>query len=103
MAETVIVAKLSNLKDGEVKGAKLNGEEIALYRQGNEVFATSDICTHEDCVISENYDVQGEEVECTCHGSHFNIKTGENTVPPAAEPLKTYPVRIEDEDVLIEV
>lgn len=103
MSEAVKAAKLSDLKEGEVKGVKLNGEEIALYRQGDEVFATSDICTHADCVISENYDVQGEEVECTCHGSHFNIKTGENTVPPAAEPLKTYPVRIEDEDVLIEV
>ncbi|MCH7541375.1 non-heme iron oxygenase ferredoxin subunit [Patescibacteria group bacterium] len=103
MSEVVKAAKLSDLKDGQVKGVKLNGEEIALYRQGNEVFATSDICTHEDCVISENYDVQGEEVECTCHGSHFNIKTGENTVPPAAEPLKTYTTKVEGDDVLIEV
>src|SRR3990172_10604844 len=96
-------AKLSDLKEQEVTRVKINGAEIALYRLGDEVFATSDICTHADCVISENYDVQGEEVECTCHGSHFNIKTGENTVPPAAEPLKTYPVKIEDDDILIEV
>ncbi|OGY25684.1 MAG: hypothetical protein A2Z11_04510 [Candidatus Woykebacteria bacterium RBG_16_43_9] len=97
------VASLSDLKEGEVRGVKIDSEEIALYRLGNEVLATSDICTHAECIISENYDVQGEEVECTCHGSHFNIKTGENTVPPAAEPLKTYPVKIEDDDILIEV
>ena len=102
MAEFKPGAKLSELKDGEVKGVKVGGEEIALYRIGDEVFATSDICTHEQCVISENYDVQGEEVECTCHGSHFNIKSGENTVPPAAEPLKTYPVNIKGDDVLVE-
>ena len=96
------VAKLSELKDGQVKAIKLNGEEIALFRLGGEVSATSDICTHEQCVISENYYIDGEEVECTCHGSHFNIKTGENTVPPAAEPLKTYPVKIEGDDVLVE-
>ncbi|OGY26295.1 MAG: hypothetical protein A2Z11_02460 [Candidatus Woykebacteria bacterium RBG_16_43_9] len=95
-------AKLSELKDGEVKGVKLNGEEIALYCLGDKVFATSDICTHEQCVISKNYYIDGEEVECTCHGSHFNIKTGENTVPPAAEPLKTYPTKIEGDDVLVE-
>lgn len=97
------VAKLSELKDSEVKGVKVNGEEIAIYRVGNEVFATSDICTHAECVISENYDVQGEEVECTCHGSKFNVKTGENTVPPAAEPLKTYPTKIEGDNILVEV
>src|SRR4030067_3715868 len=97
------VASLSDLKEGEVRGVKIDSEEIALYRLGNEVLATSDICTHAECIISENYDVQGEEVECTCHGSHFNIKTGENTVPPAAEPPKTYPVKIEDDDILIEV
>jgi len=103
MSDFQKAAKLSELKDGEVKGVKLNGEEIALYRLGDEVFATSDICTHEQCVISENYYIDGEEVECTCHGSHFNIKTGENTVPPAAEPLKTYPTKVEDDDVLIEI
>ena len=97
------VAKLSELREGEVKGVKVNGEEIALYKIGNEVFATSDICTHEDCVISENFDVQGEEVECTCHGSHFNIKTGENTTPPAAEPLKTYPTKVEGDDIFVQV
>ena len=102
MAEFKKAAKLSELKDGEVKGVKLNGKEIALYRLGDQVFATSDICNHEQCVISENYYVDGEEVECTCHGSHFNIKTGENTVPPAAEPLKTYSVKIEGEDILVE-
>ena len=70
---------------------------------GDEVFATSDTCTHEQCVISENYYIEGEEVECTCHGSHFNIKTGENTVPPAAEPLKTYKTKVVGEDVLVEI
>src|SRR3990167_8946367 len=103
MAQFQKVAKISELKENQVKGVKLNGEEIALFRLGGEVFATSDICTHEQCVISENYYIDGEEVECTCHGSHFNIKTGENTVPPAAEPLKTYPVKIAGDDVLIEV
>ena len=60
------------------------------------------ICTHEQCVISENYDVQGEEVECTCHGSQFNVKTGANILPPAAEPLKTFKVLVEDEEVFVE-
>ena|SRR3989344_5228270 len=103
MAEFKKVAKIGELKENEVKGVRIDSQEIALYRQRNEVFATSDICTHEQCVISENYYIEGEEVECTCHGSHFNIKTGENTVPPAAEPLKTYKTKVVGEDVLVEI
>src|SRR3990167_2582268 len=103
MKEFKKVGKLNELEEGSVKGIKLNCEELPLYRLGNKIFATSDICTHEQCVISENYYIDGEEVECTCHGSHFNIKTSENTVPPAAEPLKTYPTKVEDDDVLIEI
>jgi nitrite reductase/ring-hydroxylating ferredoxin subunit len=44
-----------------------------------------------------------EEVECTCHGSKFNIKTGVNTAPPAAENLPTYQTKIEGDDVYVEV
>ncbi len=96
-------AKNSEIKDGEVKGVKIASEEIALYRLGDEVFATGNICTHEQCVISENNYVDGEEVECTCHGSRFNIKSGENTGPPAFEPLKTYPVKVEGDDILVDI
>ena len=103
MANFQKAVSLSELKDGEVKGIKIRGEQIALYRLGDEVLATSDICTHEECIISDNFYIEGEEVECTCHGSRFNIKSGENTVPPAAEPLKTYKVKIEGEEVLVEV
>lgn len=103
MSETVKVAKLPNLKEGEVKVVNVGGGEVALYRIGDEVFATENICTHAGCVISENNNIEGEEVECTCHGSRFNIKTGAVTNPPAAEPLKTYSIKVEGEDVLVEI
>jgi len=103
MTEFQKVAKLNELKDGEVKGVRVGREEIALYRLGDEVLATTDLCTHEYCVISENSNLEGEEVECTCHGSKFNIRSGENTLPPAAEALKVYKTKVEGEDVLVEV
>lgn len=104
MAEFKNVAKLSELKEGEVAGIiGIEGEQLALYRIGDEVFATSDLCTHAECVISENFGIEGEEVECTCHGSKFNVKSGEVTQSPAVEPLKTYPVKIEGDDVLVEI
>lgn len=104
MPELVKIAKLSDIKEGEVKSVMVGSEKVAIYRKGDRIFATSGICTHADCVISENSNIiEGDEVECTCHGSKFSIKTGEVTSPPATEPLKTYQVNVEGEDVFIEI
>ena len=102
MAEFQKAAKVAGVHEGEITLARLGGEEIALFNLGGEIFATTNICTHEQCELDQNNYIEGEAVECTCHGSHFNIKTGENTVPPAAEPLKTYKVKVDNDDILIE-
>lgn len=105
MADFKKVANLPELEAGKIKGVTVNGERIALYNIGGEIFATTDVCTHEQCSLAGNglIEEDGEIVECMCHGSHFNIKTGEVTAPPAFEPLKTYKVKVEGEDVLLEV
>ena len=103
MAELVKVASLSELKEGEIKAVNVGGIRIALHTLGTQVSATSDICTHAGCLLSESGYVRGEEVECGCHSSKFNIKSGEVIAEPAAEPLKTYPVKIVGEDVFVEV
>lgn len=103
MSEFIKVANLSDLSEDSVKGVQAKGKDLALYLIDGQVFATSDLCTHEFCVISENYDLHGEEVECTCHGSHYEIKTGKNTVPPTAEPLPVYKTKVENGEVFVEV
>lgn len=99
------VAKVSEVEEGKIKGVTVNGERIALYNIGGGIFATSNVCTHAACSLAENGVIgeDGEIVECMCHGSHFNIKTGEVTSPPAFEPLKTYKVKVEGQYVLVEV
>jgi len=78
--------------------------KIALYLLGSQVVATDDECTHAGCLLSEDGVVEGEEeVECSCHGSRFNIRTGANTAPPATEPLGTYPAEVIGDDVLVDV
>lgn len=98
------VAKFSEIPAGQVLGVVTQGKQICLYRIGNDVFALSDVCTHEGCLISENHEMLGnDEVECTCHGSKFNVRTGEVTGPPAMENLEKYDVKVEGDDVLVEV
>jgi len=97
------VAKLSEIEEGKIKSVVANGESIALYKIGGQIFATTNICTHVGCELDQNYAIDGEVVECTCHGSQFNIKSGEVVLPPAIEPLKTFEVSVEGEEVLVDV
>lgn len=98
----VKVATKSEIAEGTLKKVDVNGQPVALFNIGGEIFATTNICPHEECTLDENHSIHGEEVECTCHGSQFNVKTGAVVVPPAAEPLKTYRVSVEGDEVFVD-
>ena len=96
------VASKSEIPKGKVKAAKVGDQEVALYHtESDEWFATSDICTHEYCNLSYGK-LSGYENECDCHGSRFDIRTGAVLLPPALEPLKTFKVSTEGEDIYVE-
>lgn len=98
----VKVANVADVSEGDIKKVEVGGEPVALYKVNGEIYATSNICTHEQCELDENHTMHGDVVECTCHGSQFNVKTGANVLPPAAEPLKTYRVSVEGDEVFVE-
>ncbi len=75
---------------------------LAAFNVAGEVFVTSNICTHNIAMLTDGY-FEGNIVECPMHGGCFNVKTGEATEFPCEEPLKTYPVAIDGEDVLVEI
>ena len=103
MSEFAPAVPLDSLKEGEVTPAKVGIMQLALYTVGGEVFCTEDICTHEDCNISDGGFVEGDEVECPCHGARFNVKTGAVTAPPADVPLKVFPTEVRDGQVFVKV
>ena len=96
------VASVKDVPEGELKKVDVAGEPVALFKVEGKFYATSNICTHEHCELDENHMMHGDVIECTCHGSQFNIKTGANVLPPAAEPLKTYKVSVENDEIFIE-
>lgn len=100
MAKTKVANK-SEVVEGQIRKVKVGKEDVALFNVGGNIYATTNVCTHEFCELDQNYVMHGEEVECTCHGSQYDVKTGANTVPPSAEPLKTYKVTVEGDEVFI--
>ena len=99
MSEFQPAVPLDSLKEGEVTGARVGGKALALYLLEGQPYCTDDLCPHEDCFFTEVGVVEGEEVECACHGSRFNIRSGENTAPPSTDPIQTFPTRVQEGQV----
>ena len=103
MSEWVKVAQLSELADKEMKAVRQNGEHIAVVRADGAVYAFEDYCTHSFCSFTPgNVEVDGE-VLCLCHMAKFNYRTGDVVWGPAYLPIKVFPVRIEGDDVYVEI
>ena len=98
-----LVAKLADFEGNPLMAVTAEGKAICLARLGSdEVFALSDICSHEWIELSDG-DLDGEDVECPAHGSRFNVRTGEVSGLPAEAPVGTYPVTIENGEIYVEV
>jgi 3-phenylpropionate/trans-cinnamate dioxygenase ferredoxin subunit len=96
----MIELKLSDLQENTPVKVELNGKDLCVVLQGNEVFAIDDICSHAEASLSEG-DVTPGKIECWLHGAEFDLRSGEALTPPAIAPVTTYSVTIEGESVKI--
>jgi len=97
-----LAASLSELSDAEPLAVTVDDVDVAVVRSGDEVFAIRDECSHANIALSEG-DVEGCLIECWLHGSTFDLRTGKPTTLPAFEPVPVYPVRVDGDDVLVDV
>jgi nitrite reductase/ring-hydroxylating ferredoxin subunit len=98
--EFVEAAKADEIRPGTMKRIELQGRRILLANVNGRLCAVDDTCTHEEASLSTGV-LRGELVKCPLHGSRFNVCTGEVLEDPAEENLRTYPVRLEGEHILI--
>lgn len=100
MAEKFIVAKVSDIQNGQKKRVKAGETVLMLARVEDKFFAVQDACTHNKASLSAGY-LHGYRIECGWHGAQFDLRTGEVKALPAARPLKTYPVEIDGENIVV--
>lgn len=98
--EFVRVARSGQVPDGYVRRFFAGELEVAVARLRGTAYATSNYCTHLDCLLSSGKLVD-EGIGCSCHGSVFDLETGEAVCPPATEPIRTYPVREEGGEIFV--
>jgi 3-phenylpropionate/trans-cinnamate dioxygenase ferredoxin subunit len=94
------VCGLADLPEEGAIGIDVAGEPVALIRAEGEVYALRDVCSHAEVALSEG-EIYDHTVECWLHGSCFDLRTGQPTGPPATEPVATYQVKIQGDDVYV--
>ena len=92
---------VADIPDGEALAVTVDGLDLAIARDCNEIFAIQDLCSHAAVPLSEG-EVADCSVECWLHGSRFDLRTGKPTGLPATEPVATFPVEVRDADVYVD-
>jgi 3-phenylpropionate/trans-cinnamate dioxygenase ferredoxin subunit len=102
MAEWVKVAQVGELAPGQKKPLDLDGIAVLLFNVGGQYYAIEDVCTHDGAPLSGGR-FAGNSIACPRHGARFDVCTGKALTMPAVEPVETYPIKIEGNDILVEV
>ena len=89
------VLRTDELRDGELIPVEIDGTPVVLVRHAGEFFAVQNNCSHKDFPLSEaGFDARDGLLVCAWHGGCFDVRTGAAVVPPATEPVETFPVRV---------
>jgi nitrite reductase/ring-hydroxylating ferredoxin subunit len=97
------VGALDELPEGKGRAVRVGDEPMVLVRSGEQVFALSDVCTHQGAQLHGGAVKTASPATITCpfHGSIFRLEDGRVMRGPATRALATYEVRIEDGSVAV--
>ena len=96
------VIELAAVPADDVTAVSAAGREIAIYSVDGVVYATDNICTHGHARLCDGF-LDGHEIECPLHQGKFDVRSGHALCEPLTTNIRTYPVKIEDENVYVEI
>ena len=96
------ICDLTDLEEAAPRRIEIEGKKLSIVLLNERIYALDDTCSHEDVSLSEGeVDIDECALECWKHGSLFSLETGEALSLPATKSVKTYEVRIIDNDVVL--
>ena len=98
----VKVGKLSDVPPGAAKVFEIEDRAIAVCNVDGELYAIDDVCTHDEGSLDQG-ELEGFEIECPRHGARFDVRTGAVRALPAVVPVDTFKVRVEGDDIELEL
>ena len=104
MAEIIDICPVTELPPGRMRLVEWEDLEIGVFNCGGELLAIEDRCSHDDGdLVAGEFDPETCTVECPRHGSRFDLHTGKPLTLPAYVPIDTFPVKVEDGVIKLEV
>jgi 3-phenylpropionate/trans-cinnamate dioxygenase ferredoxin subunit len=100
----VDVCPLDELPPGQMKIVTVDDLSVGVYNVDGRLYAIEDRCSHDDGPLAEgDWDPEECVVVCPRHGSRFDLRTGQALTLPAYLPVATFPVRVDDGVVKVDV
>lgn len=102
MEKALEVAKVEDLEEGIPMSVQTEVGSVVLVNVSGQIYALEDSCSHEHIKLSEGeVDIDDLTIECYKHGSVFDLKNGNPLSLPATKPVKTFPVKVENDKVFL--
>jgi 3-phenylpropionate/trans-cinnamate dioxygenase ferredoxin subunit len=101
MAEFVTVGTSNQIGESEAIAFQVGDQVVGVARVGDELLAFSDVCTHQQCSLTSLGEIEGTVIECGCHGSRFDMRTGEVLSGPATMPIAVFQARVDGDDLQV--
>lgn len=95
------VATRSEIPPGAAKRVVVNGLELLLCNIAGAFYAIEDVCTHDGGSLDQG-ELEGCRIICPRHGASFDVTTGKALTLPAIEPVATYVVRCDGDDIYVD-
>ena len=95
------VAKVSDIPLGEGRPFEVNGKQIAVFNVNGKFHAIANSCIHRGGSLGDG-SLSGKTVTCPLHSWEYDIETGD-CISPGAGCVKTYPVQVQGQDVLVDL
>jgi nitrite reductase/ring-hydroxylating ferredoxin subunit len=102
LVQWIKACNLDQVKEGQLFGFSHNDKKILMANQKGKIHATDLICTHADADLSTGF-LSDEGVRCPLHLSVFNLENGQPQNLPAEIPLKVYNVKIDQDEIYVEI
>ncbi|WP_343561633.1 non-heme iron oxygenase ferredoxin subunit [Kiloniella sp. b19] len=102
MSEWVHACATDDIDEEDLIRWNHNGKGYALYNTEKGFYATDIMCTHEEQSLEDGLVIDCI-IECPLHGGRFDIITGKALSEPVYVDLKTYPTKVEDGELFVQV
>lgn len=102
MTDFMKAAAASELQEGKLLSVEVDSELVCLAKVEGCIYAFTDNCTHISGPLNEG-NLEGYVLTCPWHAARFDVRTGKVLRGPARQDVLTYPVKVENDTIYIQL